>query len=108
MLRLGAVLALFGFGSAVLYFMDRHIAMLAWADEWQPSFGLILGGVGVVLLLIGSLRNRDDAPEPPGYGPGQPPIPQYSPRPPQGPPPPRGPVQDFGPQGGPPFGPQGR
>ncbi|GAB1513894.1 hypothetical protein [Actinophytocola sp. KF-1] len=49
------------------------------------------------------------APQPGGY---PPPIPQqgpqYGPRPPQGPPQPRGPVQDFGPQGGPPFGPQGR
>ncbi|MFI7680227.1 hypothetical protein [Actinophytocola sp. NPDC049390] len=47
---------------------------------------------------------------PPGGYP--PPIPrqgpQFGPRPPQGPPPPRGPGQDFGPQGGPPFGPHGR
>jgi hypothetical protein len=59
----------------------------------------------------------------PGYGPGygqpnpgypqqgQPPIPpqgpQYGQRPPQGPPPQRGPG-NFGPQDGPPFGPQGR
>ena len=153
MVRFGAVLALFGFGSAVLHFTDVQFRLLSWAEDWQPWLGLGMGGVGAVFLLIATLRGNDEQAEQPpaaygppagfaqppasppggftqppagygpppgagqppagyGYPPGQPSIPQqgpqYGPRPPQGPPPPRGPVQDFGPQGGPPFGPQGR
>lgn len=180
MTRLGALLALLGFGSAVVHFLNvRQFALMAWAAPWQPFLGLGVGAVGAVLLLIPMLTNKDQSaeraaegygapggpaqqasfgqqgfpppasppggfpqPAPQGYGPppasppggfprqpagygapasppggfpppgNYPPIPQqgpqYGPRPPQGPPPPRGPVQDFGPQGGPPFGPQGR
>jgi hypothetical protein len=158
MLRFGAVLALFGFGSALLHFTDIQFRLLSWAEKWQPWLGLVMGGVGALFLLIATLRDNGEpagqqppqqgfGPPPAGYGPppggfaqppasppggfaqpqpgpgygtppsgfGQPyppPIPQqgpqYGPRPPQGPPQPRGPVQDFGPQGGPPFGPQGR
>ncbi|MFC4858142.1 hypothetical protein [Actinophytocola glycyrrhizae] len=160
MIRLGAVLALFGFGSALLHFTEIQFRLLMWAEEWQPALGLILGGVGAVFLLIATLRAKDEPAAPqgaygppqgapatpqggfgppqgtygqpgypppggpqPGYGPGHPvaypppgsgqPLvprqgPQYGQRPPQGPPPPRGPMLDHGPQGGPPFGPQGR
>ena len=175
MTRLGAFLALFGFGSALLHFTSVQFRLLMWAEPWQPFLGLGLGALGAVFLLIPALMNKDEPgepaagyglpagapapqaafgqqgfpPPPAGYGPppasppggfpqqpasppvgfpqpapagqpggfapppgGYPPIPQqgpqYGPRPPQGPPPPRGPVQDFGPQGGPPLGPQGR
>lgn len=124
--RLGAVLALFGFGSALLHFTDIQFQLLMWAEKWQPALGLILGGVGAVLLLIGTLRGSSDTPAAPqggygppvppgsppqqgygpppqGYGPGQPPIPQqgpqYGPRPPQGPPQQRGPGPQYGPPG---------
>lgn len=166
--RLGAVLALFGFGSALLHFTDIQFRLLIWSEPWQPALGLIVGGVGVVFLLLGSLMNKDKpaeqqgaygqpgypppagyGPPPAGYGPppasppggfaqppagvpagygpppasppggfAQPPVgygqpipqqgPQFGQRPPQGPPAQRGPVSDFGPQDGPPFGPQGR
>ena len=156
MTRLGAILAIFGFGSALLHFTDVQFRLLMWSEPWQPFLGLGLGALGAVFLAIPMLMNKDQpaegaqqgfAPPPgapagygpppasppggfaqpqyappgagPGYGPpnpgypqqGQPPIPQQGPqygqRPPQGPPPQRGP-QNFGPQGGPPFGPQGR
>ena len=88
MQRLGAVLALFGFGSAVLHFTDIQFQLLMWAEKWQPALGLIMGGVGALLLLIVTLRGKDEAPveqggqqapfwdpsyqQPaaPGYGPG--------------------------------------
>lgn len=156
MTRLGAILAIFGFGSALLHFTSVQFRILGWAEQWQPFLGLGLGALGAVFLVIPMLTNKDEqaapqgqqgfAPPPPGYGPppasppggfaqpagapgygppnpgfqggpqdGYPPQgqpipqqgPQYGQRPPQGPPPQRGP-QNFGPQGGPPFGPQGR
>lgn len=134
MLRFGAVLALFGFGSAVLHFTDIQFRLLIWAEKWQPALGLVVGGVGAVLLLIGTLRSNDDAagqpvqpgpapqaafgqPEwaPPGSGYG-PPNPGY-PGGQQGgypPPPGAGPGPGFGPgpgqapipQQGPQYGPR--
>lgn len=156
MTRLGAILAIFGFGSALLHFTSVQFRLLMWSEPWQPFLGLGIGALGAVFLVIPMLMNKDEqaAPQgqqgfaspppgygpppasppggfaqpqyapPPGYGPPTPgfqgapqdgypqqPIPQQGPqygqRPPQGPPPQRGP-QNFGPQGGPPFGPQGR
>ena len=150
MTRLGAILAIFGFGSALLHFTSIQFRLLIWSEPWQPFLGLGVGALGAVFLLIPTLMSKDEPaqgapqqgfqPPPAGYGPppasppggfaqpgpgyGQPnpgyqgaypspPIPQqgqpYGQQPPpQGPPPQRGPGQNFGPQGGPPFGPQGR
>ena len=73
MLRFGAVLAFFGFGSALLHFTDFQLQLLAWAEKWQPWLGLVMGGVGALFLLIGTLRDKGDAAEQPaapqGYGP---------------------------------------
>lgn len=68
--RLGAVLALFGFGSALLHFTGYQFRLLMWADGIQPFFGLGLGALGAVLLLIPMLTNKD---EPAQGGYGQPP-----------------------------------
>jgi hypothetical protein len=124
MLRFGAVLALFGFGSAVLHFTDIQFRLLSWAEKWQPWLGLIMGGVGALFLLIATLRNKDDAAEPPaapqGYGPqaghgppptsppggfAQPPAGYGTPSPGHGYPPP-GPAQPSIPQQGPQYGPR--
>jgi len=72
MIRLGAVLALFGFGSALLHFTDIQFRLLMWAEDWQPALGLGLGAVGAVLLLIATLRGKDESAAPQGaYGPPQ-------------------------------------
>lgn len=119
MLRFGAVLALFGFGSAVLHFTDVQFRLLIWAAKWQPALGLIVGGVGAVFLLIGTLRSNDHSAQPQQGAPG--PVPQaaYGQQPgyppPAGPgygqpqggyPPPPGPGQPPIPQQGPQYGPR--
>lgn len=68
---------------AELHFTDVQFQLLMWAEKWQPWFGLVMGGAGAVFLLIATVRGNDEQAEQPPAG--------YSP-----------------PQGGPPFGPQGR
>jgi hypothetical protein len=126
MLRLGAVLALFGFGSAALHFTDIQFRLLIWAEEWQPALGLIVGAVGAVFLLIGALRSNDDPAQPQQGAPGPAPQAAYGQQsgypPPAGPgygqpqggygppqggyPPPSGPGQQPIPQQGPQYGPR--
>jgi hypothetical protein len=108
---IGALLAIYGFLSAVLYFFEYHISILAWADKWQPAFGLIVGCAGMVFLGISLWTHKEEPAEPqpggpyatpggppmapPMAGPGPGPVPnrvpqqgpQFGPRPPQGPPP---------------------
>jgi hypothetical protein len=61
--RLGAFLALIGFGSSLLHFTDIQLRYLIWAEPNQPWLGVGIGGVGAVLLLIHTLRGKDNAPE---------------------------------------------
>ncbi|WP_291408800.1 hypothetical protein [Actinophytocola sp.] len=133
MYRLGAVLAIFGFGSALLHFTSVQFKLLMWSEPMQPGLGLAIGGVGAVVLLVKVLVTKEEPEQPAPAGPpqygqppqafGQPPAgpqqfgppPQgFAPQGPQGPPqgfPPRpapqGAPQQFGPQGGPPHGPRG-
>jgi hypothetical protein len=122
MYRLGALLAIFGFGSALLHFTSVQFNLLMWAEPMQPVFGLAIGGAGAVVLLIKVLATKEE----PGQavdGSGQPPMAgppqQYGPPPgapvgpPAGPPQQYGPPQRYGPppgpqQFGPPSGPQRR
>lgn len=112
MLRLGAVLALLGFGSALLHFTSVQFRLLMWAEPMQPVLGLSIGGAGAVLLLIKVLTAKEEPAPPaqpmaaPSFGgpagqqfgppPGQP---HYGAPAPQ----PGTPPQGFGPQG---FGPR--
>ena len=94
--RLGAVLALFGFASALLHFTDIQFRLLIWSEPWQPALGLILGAVGVGFLVIASVVNKDK-PAPGAYAPPPGgPAPQAAFGQPGFPPPAAG----YGPQGG--------
>ncbi len=112
---IGALLAVYGFLSAVLYFFEYSITILSWADKWQPAFGLIVGCVGMLFLGISLWTHKEEPAEPQQPGgpyatPGAPPMmgaqfgqpgpqsgpqpnripqqgPQFGQRPPQGPPP---------------------
>lgn len=53
MVRFGVWMMVFGFGSILLQTMDMHFVLLSWADEFQPLFGGVLGGLGVILALFG-------------------------------------------------------
>lgn len=130
MIRLGTILAFFGFGSALLHFTSVQFKLLFWSEPMQPVLGLSVGAAGAVIILIKVLVSKDSEEEapagapgqygpPPGVAPGQPmpygaaPGP-YGPQPvgmpqsygqPQSYGPPSGP-QQFGPPSGPQQGPQ--
>ncbi len=131
--RLGGFLALFGFGSALLHFTDVQFKLLMWSEPYQPTLGLIVGGVGALLMLVPILMSKDQpevaqpaaAYPPPGapagapagpapagmsYGPPSGPQPMPGAIPQQGPQygqrPPQGPPQQWGPQGPQQFGPR--
>lgn len=90
LVRIGAVLLVFGGGSFLLNAVGQEFRLLSWIDTWGFStgrlirFGLI--GVGLVLILIGLLQARRArppqgpalaAPPPgqPGWQPGSPAAP---------------------------------
>jgi hypothetical protein len=134
MIRLGTILAFFGFGSALLHFTSVQFNLLLWSEPMQPVLGLSVGAAGAVIILIKVLVSKDSEEEapagapgqygpPPGVAPGQP-MPYGAAPAPYGPPsgpqpvgmpqsygqpqsygPPSGP-QQFGPPSGPQQGPQ--
>jgi len=70
MIRLGLVLALFGFGSALLHFTSVQFRLLMWAEPMQPTLGIALGGAGVLLIVIRVATSKDsggEAPAGPAY-----------------------------------------
>lgn len=125
MIRLGTLLTFFGVGSALLHYTSMQFRLLEWSEPMQPALGLALGGVGVALILIKLVLNKNsEKQQPGGYGrpgAGHPaPGPQYGQAPqfgqpqqfgqfppppvpygqgPQGPQPVGAPPQQFGPQG---------
>lgn len=112
---IGALLAIYGFMSAVLYFFEYHLTLLSWADEWQPAFGLIVGCVGMVFLGISLWTHKEEPAEPPQPGgpyatPGAPPMIGHQTGPQSGPPsgplpaPMAGPGPNRIPQQGPQYG----
>ncbi|MEV0462137.1 hypothetical protein ACFXO9_08290 [Nocardia tengchongensis] len=52
MLRLGVWMAILGFGSLFLEKANMHFIILAWADNMQPGFGIVLGAIGVLVALV--------------------------------------------------------
>jgi len=76
---IGALLAVYGFLSAVLYFFEYSITILSWANKWQPAFGLIVGCVGMLFLGISLWTHKEEPAEPQQPGgpyatPGAPPM----------------------------------
>lgn len=49
---IGAVLALFGVVSTILYFLDYNIKLLLWIDMWGPTVGWV---IRIGLIVIGAL-----------------------------------------------------
>ncbi len=45
MKKIGAAMFFFGVGSAVLYFFNMELFLLAWIDLWGPVVGWIIRGV---------------------------------------------------------------
>lgn len=58
MVRASITLMVLGFGSALLNLIEVHFIILAWADGIQPWFGLALGAVGVLFLVVPLLLAR--------------------------------------------------
>jgi len=52
MIRIGGLLTVLGFLSAILFsFTDYRLTLLSWADDYQPGLGIGVGALGVVLLV---------------------------------------------------------
>jgi hypothetical protein len=76
--RLGVLLAVLGFGSAILHYTDIQFRLLMWSEPMQPLLGAGIGVVGVVVAVIPYLRNRSSSADPAVAYPPQPgqPYPQ--------------------------------
>jgi energy-converting hydrogenase Eha subunit F len=102
MMRIGILFAVLGFGTFILEQFDMEFRLLSWADDMQPTFGIVLGLVGVALIAGSLVLNRSKAApqaqqqpqqfaqQPPAPGapqqyPGQAPQQQYSQNPQQNP-----------------------
>jgi len=53
----GGLLAILGFGSLVLPAFGLQFKLLSAVEGAQPWFGVVLGVVGLVLLVVGFMRN---------------------------------------------------
>lgn len=78
MVSIGFALVVFGFGSLILEQFNMQFRILAWAQDFQPWLGIVLGLVGVALVVLGYMRgkNQGQAQQPPSSQ-GQPPFPQH-------------------------------
>jgi hypothetical protein len=57
MTSIGGLLAILGFGSLVLPAFGLQFKLLSAVEGAQPWFGVVLGVVGLVLLVVGFMRN---------------------------------------------------
>ena len=57
MTSIGGLLAILGFGSLVLPAFGRQFKLLSAVEGAQPWFGVVLGVVGLVLLVVGFMQN---------------------------------------------------
>ncbi|MGK3204125.1 hypothetical protein [Amycolatopsis sp. MEPSY49] len=76
MMRIGILFAVLGFGSLVLEQFDYEFRLLSWASDMQPTFGIGLGILGLVL--IGgsvAISRTKSAPQPQQQFAQQPPAP---------------------------------
>jgi hypothetical protein len=77
MMRIGILLAVLGFGSFILEQFDYEFTLISWASDMQPTFGIVLGLVGVALIAGSLALNRSKAapqPQPQQFA-QQPPAP---------------------------------
>jgi hypothetical protein len=77
MMRIGILFAVLGFGSFILEQFDYEFTLISWASDMQPTFGIVLGLVGVALIAGSLVLNRSKAapqPQPQQFG-QQPPAP---------------------------------
>jgi len=55
--KVGALLAVFGIASCVLYFLNMNLRVLMWIDSWGSTVGWVIRGglivVGGILFLLG-------------------------------------------------------
>ncbi|TWP52465.1 hypothetical protein FKR81_09025 [Lentzea tibetensis] len=59
MVRLGGLLVVLGFLSAILFqFTEYRLTLLSWADDYQPVLGIGIGVVGVLLLVAKKLTSK--------------------------------------------------
>jgi hypothetical protein len=76
LMRIGALFAFLGFGSLILKELGRDFILIAWAGDMQPTFGIVLGVVGLVLVVAALLLGRaKSAPQPQQQFAQQPPAP---------------------------------
>jgi drug/metabolite transporter (DMT)-like permease len=76
MLRIGILFAVLGFGTFILEQFDMEFRLLSWADDMQPTFGIVLGLVGVALIAVSLVIGRAKAtPQPQQQFGQQPPAP---------------------------------
>ena len=76
MMRIGILFAVLGFGSFILEQFNRSFLLISWADDMQPTLGIVLGLVGVALIVVSLVLNRSKAaPQPQQQFAQQPPAP---------------------------------
>jgi hypothetical protein len=76
MMRIGILFAVLGFGSFILEQFDYEFTLISWASDMQPTFGIVLGLVGVALIAGSLVLNRSKAaPQPQQQFAQQPPAP---------------------------------
>ena len=51
LMRIGILFTVLGFGSLILQQFNMDFRLISWADDMQPTFGIVLGLVGVVTML---------------------------------------------------------
>ena len=67
MTSFGGLLAILGFGSLVLPAFGLQFKLLSAVEGAQPWFGVVLGVVGLVLLVVGFMQNgkqQEQQPQP--------------------------------------------
>jgi len=75
MMRIGILFAVLGFGSFILEQFDYEFTLISWASDMQPTFGIVLGLVGVALIAGSLVLNRSKAAPQPQQVAQQPPAP---------------------------------
>lgn len=58
MTSIGALLAILGFGSLILPAFKMQFRLLSAVEGAQPWFGIILGVIGLVLIVLGFMRGN--------------------------------------------------
>ena len=59
LLRIGGLLTVLGFGSLVLDLMNMEFTLLSWAEDYQPTLGIIMGIAGVALVVVALVLQND-------------------------------------------------